>query len=400
MINILIILICILIINNINTFSQYRDTVKIEYVINLQAYSINILLGSEKQNHSFTIDQTKDYMWTTPLYFDPTQSKTFIEGENIKTDIINKDSFNLYTGTNVSDTCYLISIDELPIPSLSFLYFKDISIYRWYTEWIGFSFQIRNTNTSIVHKLHEQGVISRLIYGFEPVKINNNGTMFIGNKPLLSNTLFKGYCNVNTSISEWSCKLNEVIINNTNNKHIYTVNHNYVVFQSAKKYIYVPNVLYEYLKEHYFTKEIFTKSYCNYKDNYQSYSEVNIMCNCNVVKQLPNITFYIGNYYYTFDPLQLFHFYDDDLCDFLIVENKHKEKYITLGYTFFRKFYIFFDYQNAMIEIYLPTPQIQPIPSFYANIFNINFIKYIIYLFISSSMFITICYNIIIKLTI
>ena len=84
------------------------------------------------------------------------------------------------------------------------------------------------------------------------------------------------------------------------------------------------------------------------------------------------------------------------------VEALKKDDYpgLKLGYTFFRKFYIFFDYQNAMIEMYSSTPQIQPIPSFYANIFNINFIKYIIYLFISSSMFITICYNIIIKLTI
>ena len=333
------------------------------YYITKKGYTITFDVGDPRQYMEKSIDQALTYTWTTPIFFRPNNSQTLRKGPIKELNLLNLDTFEFFIGEIYIDRLYSrINVnDSFLIDNYPFFYIKDVSIHRWFDEGYAFGLKYENESFSIVHNLYNNRKISHLIYSLGETN-NTNGTLYLGGIPSIVNDYNKGSCKVNESYISWGCHVEQVIFSRYNKKshieiteHILNVNNTYGYFQASKKYIYAPKYVIDYLIDKVFQSFI-SSSFCSYTE--KGFFDVSISCNCEVIYQMPNISFVIGGYKYHFDAFYLFQYYEDSLCDFLITSTKDRGNHWIFGYSFFNKFISVFDYEKKEISFYSKLPRI------------------------------------------
>ena len=196
-------------------------------------------------------------------------------------------------------------------------------------------------------------IIDESINDFYTENKNKDGLVFFGGVPKnYINNKYRYNCKVTEKYNFWSCELPYIYIgaiNKYNNsENLYFTNKNYAYFNAAERRILAPKDFMSFLKINYFLDDL-----NNQNCKYYMYGHNHLFeCKCEIKDKLPNISFIIGSYKYTFSSSELFINYGGGFCQFVIQENHLRENNFLIGTPFLQKFISNFDYETKYISFY------------------------------------------------
>ena len=216
---------------------------------------------------------------------------------------------------------------------------------------IGLSFHYDNSSHSVfIPKLKEIGVIDRMEFSFQ--KIYQNTKITFGELSLndISKYKYKGICKVIQSHQFWGCDLKAVRFMNQSYLILNYQNKFYSYFNIKDSEILVPLEFYTYLQEKIF-KNYLDKGYCIIEKNGYNENEENIMCSCDKIQDLPDISFVFGNIGLRFQQHDLFLRYSRG-CLLIFQPNKYNSEQWVFGSIIINQYMITFSYEDKEIKFY------------------------------------------------
>ena len=367
----------IIIIHSISSssisYDKYEE--KIIYFpikLNFNAYFIDIYIGEPEQKLLLALDQELQVTWTDTIHYKQISSSTSKEINKTK---ISFRKLNLF-GNTISDQISFknvlvmdYNLNNTLNVSMNDFWFVVIENSRGYDSrvgGIGLSYKFAYEEYSLIHHLKKNNFINFLSYGFIPssLLINNendnitslykDGLIFFGGIPkkYIINK-YRYNCKITEKYNFWSCNLpyilfGEILYDSTANNILFYENNNYAYFNGAERRILAPEDFMLFLKHNYFRDEINNRicKYYMYGMNYV------FECACDIKNNLPNISFIFDNYQYKFTPRELFAYYGNGNCLFLIQGNHLRKNNFILGVPFLNKFISNFDYETKYITFY------------------------------------------------
>ena len=292
------------------------------------SYNLVVDLGISKQKY-FELDLKTPYNWAIQRYYDKRNSKSY----GFET-VFFRD-FGDITMEKLSDHL-IIKEGGINIEIFNFYYSDKFLSF----DSISFAHSFKNINHSLVHTLYNNKQIDQLGFGFSSSNVVIFGEMYLGEMKVNSGYTMKGRCNAINDTIEWSCKLNEVIINNIKYNEILS---NY--FQTNEKKILVPKSFMKILQEIYFDQYLKSGD-CSLdlRLGYHTY-----ICKRHTLNFFPKLIFHFDNLILPFEPRDLVYNYERTVV-FLIEENKNDEW--VFGISFFKKYAPYISYENNSVSFY------------------------------------------------
>lgn len=240
----------------------------------------------------------------------------------------------------ISDILYIGDNSDLTLNDIIFYLIESEKDNNYSFEKVGLAFKLEHN--SFISQLKNKGLILSLAFSF--VNLTSNQAMLYlgGIPPNITKSKYHSECKVKKESIEWSCSLNSVIINQT----IFHIKA-YAYFSSVILAIYTPEKFLNELYDIYF-KPAFKQKQCYL--NLKTDQKYTIACEKDYINNIPNITFLIDNYLYSFISNQLFDC-NYFLCNFLLVPNPDAEQWV-FGFTFLRHFDVLFDHDRESITFY------------------------------------------------
>lgn len=269
-----------------------------------------------------------------------------IDSNNITIEGIN------YTQILKVETIKLVNFDTR-------IFYYEISEknFPYYDIYDGLTFALHpaNESFSILHQLKKEGLISKMVYAFEPKDIKlNEGGLHLGGLP---ESVIKdkncGKCKVIDD--SWGCKLKYVYVgDNTNNLFI---NKYKAIFQTAYRAITAPKEFLDYIAENIFKENLLRKE-CEIEKNY--YSAYIIICKNGkeIFEKLPPFfSFVFDNIVLKVPKSQLFYFpsfngIEKLICNIYLSLNKQEQNIWTFGDRFLSNYITEFDYENKEVTFF------------------------------------------------
>lgn len=209
---------------------------------------------------------------------------------------------------------------------------------------IGLQFEFVNESFSFIHRLKADGIIDDL--SFSLVAFGRSaGSLYYGGIPI-ENIVNKSVssCNVKSRNGLWDCNMQGIIINN---KTYLNDEAAYITFNSILQNIEAP-IAFEQLLLNVYLKDTKMGTECNY--TMKTNEEKELLCLPSYISQLPNITFVIDNYSYSFNSDLLFVCFSRE-CIFKIVIPSNRTNWL-FGLHFLSNFDLLFSYENRKISFY------------------------------------------------
>ena len=312
-----------------------------DYIEILNSYNILLSLSEIYHKTHFQIDLSLDHTWVYNNFY------TQIKSKHVK-------KYNSYQGFD-SDNNQTLQIED--ISDNVYFYRQQIKIENFFFKTvepkpefgyssIGFRYKNGDKNTTffVVHQLKEKGMINKLIFSLVPIDYYH-GKLVLGELPndIIKYSPYKTSCAVDKVYLDWGCRISIVMVGGVT--YINPVNH-YAFFQTATTFIYAPETFMDFLRENVFDSYI-KKNVCSYNKGKKKF-----VCNFDNEKQkFPNITFKIGDSYFTLSEHYLF---DSSYGNktFIIQQNTEKRMYWVLGGAFYKMNIISFDYENHSVSFY------------------------------------------------
>ena len=233
--------------------------------------------------------------------------------------------------------------DSLLLNDFNFYLSNETNLYG---EMFSMAYKPYNNQFSLLHILHDKGVIDKMqytIYGDS----DEGGVMYFGGVPeeIKKMKKYKGKCNL---IDEkWSCIMNSVYLGNK--EYIYDNKKGEVLFQAKERYIITPRSFIIFM-----CRAINQ----NANDNNACTIEVNkneeyLNCFTGKYNIFKNITFNIGEYSF-FSRIENWFFCINNICRSFFYSDMSKEygdKWV-LGSAFIRQYISTFDYDERTITLY------------------------------------------------
>ena len=216
---------------------------------------------------------------------------------------------------------------------------------------IGLSFHYDNSSHSVfILKLKEIGVIDKMEFSFQ--KIYQNTKITFGELSLndISKYKYKGVCKVIQSHQFWGCDLKAVRFMNQSYLISNYQNQFYSYFNIKDSEILVPLEFYTYLQEN-ILKNYFDKEYCIIEKNGYNENDENIMCSCDKIQDLPDISFVFGNIGLRFQQYDLFLRYSRG-CLLIFHPNKYNSDQWVFGSIIINQYMTTFSYEDKEIKFY------------------------------------------------
>ena len=345
--------------------------------LNFNAYFIDIYIGNPYQKLLLALDQELQVTWADTIHYNQLLSQTLREINKTK---LSFRHVNLY-GNTISDQITFINtldnfdsdfnINNAKNISIDDFWFVVIEQSRGYDSrvgGIGLAYKFVYEEYSLIHYLKKNNYINFLSYGFIPPSLiinknnqNNNNTslykdglIFFGGLP--KNYILNKYrynCKLTEKYNFWSCNLPYILFGKINsssnaNNTLFYENNNYAYFNGAERRILAPEDFMLFLKHNYFENEINNRICTYYLYGFNPVFE----CICDVKNTFPNITFIFDNYQYKFTSEELFSYYGNGNCLFLIQGNHLRKNNFIFGVPFLNKFISNFDYETKYITFY------------------------------------------------
>lgn len=209
---------------------------------------------------------------------------------------------------------------------------------------IGLQFEFPNENLSFIHRLKANGIIDDLSFSLVAFR-NSAGSLYYGGIPN-ENIVYRSVssCNVKSRNGLWDCNMQGIMINNK----VYLNDESaYITFNSILQNIEAPIAFEQFLLNVYL-KNTKMGAECNFTMRVNEEKE--LQCLPSYIKQLPNITFVIDNYSYSFNSELLFVCFSRE-CIFKIVITSNRTNWL-FGLYFLSNFDLLFSYENRKINFY------------------------------------------------
>ena len=334
-------------------FNSVLSQIEIPLVKGLGTYDIRLFINNNPTYRQFLPDMECDVMYIT-------RDNSIID-EEMPT--IPKEGFlmqlNFFLGYN--DTTPLLKNFSYKVIEKEPSYFIGINHFP-----LGFS--IKDESMSFIHQLYNKGRITKKGFALYINESIDKSIIFIGEQPKrLINEFQYNYgisIRVNTNYSNWGCTINSISFG----EEFYQIER-YAYFQGAKQKIWIPRKVYSFLESTLFKP---------YLANYTCFTimamdGVSFQCQCAQLAYFPNLTFTLNGNKIELSMKELFDgFYGMCVSSFISGKEEEYDKWI-LGLPFFRKYIIYFDYENKDITFYSQFPFEKHLPQ-----------TYIIYVMISS----------------
>lgn len=298
------------------------------------SYNLIVTFSSVRQKY-FEININAPFNWAIEEYYDKSGA-IFYENQTVYFD-----GFGIIQMEKLSD---LLIIEEVDIKIEKF-YFYYSNLFLHFNS-ISFAHKFNDISHSLVHTLYKNKQIKSRNFAIFPPDNSSNGELYIGETTfnLHSEYKYKTSCKAIDDINEWGCKMNEFIIGN---KHYNATPSSY--FKTNERRILVPKYFMDILKEIFFNKYIESRD-CSVeiRFNYHSY-----ICSKQLLNEFPNITFVMENSHLTFEPNEIV-FATSGRVKFLIEENDFEDTWV-FGIAFFKKYPVYFSYDDNIIAFYSKT---------------------------------------------
>ena len=316
-------------------FNTVLSQIEIPLVKGLGTYDIRLFINNNPTFRQFLPDMECDVMYITrdnSIIEDiPTIPKegflmqsNFLLGYNFTTPLLKKFPYKVIE----KEPSSFIGINHFPL-----------------------GFFIKDESMSFVHQLYNEGRIAKKGFTLYINQSVEKATLFIGKQPKSLIEEFQYNYNisiqVNTNYSNWGCRLDSISFGT----EFYQIDR-YAYFQGGKQKIWIPRRVYNYLESTLFKP---------YLANYTCFTimamdGVSFQCKCAQIFFFPNITFTLNGNKIELSMRELFDgFYGMCVSSFISGKDEKYDKWI-LGLPFFRKYIIYFDYENQDITFYSQIP--------------------------------------------
>lgn len=313
------------------------DNKPFEIVYNfLSTTEITIAFGSQKKETKFCFNQEIPHSWVMHTFYTPLDSNASLFIRKEANGSVYSDDFDFVENDiSIKGFHYLLSNYLLE----TYSYHK--------TAGFGLSYGYHDTNWSLIHHLYYNGYISQLSYSFlNNEKSNTSFIMFGGIPDSIRTNKQRGLCHVNPNDIKWSIKLKEINVKG----YTYVNNYN-AYFQIGIEKIYAPQHFIDYLIDVVYQHDILS-------GRCRPFGRRHVSCSYYYVIQLPNITFSIDDYVYSFSPAELFQ-KTRGISDPLIILNPFDENGWVIGNTFLKRFDSLFDIDKGVVELFSDENKIQ-----------------------------------------
>lgn len=236
--------------------------------------------------------------------------------------------------------------DNQTIPLDFYFYDSDFS-YHYKDQGFGFAFKMKNANFDIIKQLKKYNYIQKEVFSVQTLTSTMSRLLFspLPKKDILLYT-YKGICNVDTKYDTWGCVMKKVVIDS----NIIYENNEYAYFQYSEKEIFAPNSFIETIRTT-FLKDLLHLGICLFHDLSENNASSYFECQCDSIPDI-KISFYLGNYRYSFNFKNLFEKLYRNTCYMLIQNNISSNSTWILGSSFLVNYAAEFDYENNKVTLY------------------------------------------------
>ena len=322
----------------------------IELKPNFGAYYAELSLGNPPQTIYHGLDQGLTVTWTDVFKYSPSKSSTH---QIIKQGDLKFQHLHLY-GNEVKDSMHFPNNQTLP--NFTFYTIKDSRGYNSRVGGFGLAHKFTDYKYSLVHQLHNEGLITKRSFAFVPPSSTNNGMFYIGGIPSneTHNKLISK-CKVAGSYANWACKLSYIFMGDISYVYdnIYYHNDDYAFFQSAESRILVPHKFIQYLETHTLKQHL--ESGDCIKELYGMNQR--FQCNCKVKETFPKMSFVFDSVAYTLTNEDLFVVDHGDVCNLGMVSNHIRKNNWIFGTKLIGKFISEFDFDEKEVRFYYDKEQ-------------------------------------------
>ena len=246
-------------------------------------------------------------------------------------------------------------IENITISNLKFLIFPT-GINEGEEEGIGLSYKFQDESYSLTHNLYKNSQIEHLLFAFSSNLTSEDEIMF-GGIPNSShlNMTYKGYINVNDTLSSWGSNLTSIVYENKT----FEVNLNAVINTGYYEMLLSPKIYTYFLTE--VLADAIKENNC-YEQGYNHYIYIECIEKLEIFSNKIQVNFLNTRVNLTIQDLFLFK--NDKwfmLVDTNTLDQNHNSN-IILGYSFLRLFnFSIFDYENKQVQFYSDKPIIDMI---------------------------------------
>lgn len=333
--------------------------IALDYQLFLNALSVFIKVGSNKEILIFTIDTESPHSRISDYLFIGGSSSCKEHG-NI--------TFTLPTGTITAELVEETLIIEDPlwldviaeVPGFYFGVVKTQDVVITDSSVLAFAFNVDKANYSIVHLYKQEGIITKKQFGIYRNKdiiygdtTSKGGVAYIGGFPTnITNSLYENAIHVVNSgkYNYWSVPLQYVFIGEISymytNKYYEVNTISYV--STAREDIVVPKQFYqEYIVNYYF-KEAFVNNVCVLKNH----TDYTVTCQCEYITSFDSVSFVINGKDYVIESKYLFKRLET-ACTFIISQHVDEDDNSwILGVYFIWQYQTLFDYDGKRVVLY------------------------------------------------
>ena len=316
-------------------YSFFKVTPKTVTIPFFGKYDFVILLNfGNKQNIKFQIGIDFDYSWLLAEDILEESSKLTFENETKLEGI-------KFSCSEINESL-AVSINNKINVTLSQLVVSGATKYE--NAFLGLAYKLKDERFSFIHQLKKQKLIKHLYLTISPKEApDTGGKLFFGEVPSEIKETFAGKCKVVSSLNNWGCQLNRVLIDD----YVYMEKskNTIVKFSTIYQYIFVPFDFFEFLQNNVF--DIDNNVFCDVET-----SNLRFSCSYEYFKEMNHkISFVLDNYKFSFELKDLFSCINNQCFSHIISTQKKKNSWI-----FGTKFFIFynttFDFEKGNILFY------------------------------------------------
>lgn len=220
---------------------------------------------------------------------------------------------------------------------------------------LALGYKFKDISRSIIHILKNQGIISQAAFGFKQVSLENKGVLYFGGmSKAIEDNLEKAVCHVNPQYTHWGCDMKYMFFNHDISNGIYIDSYSY--FVSNTFYSLLPTKYFELIVEKLFGQLIVMN-----KCQYQTRDKLKcVVCECNSVKNIEDITFVIEGTGFDMGYKKMFEkVFSSCYFNFRTIDkdSRNTEKQLgnvwLLGTSFYIDYYTKFSYEDSTISFYM-----------------------------------------------
>ncbi len=303
----------------------------IEYLYNNSNY-FNISIGNPIQNLTCNLVFENSYFYISEDYFNYKLSNTYKINDNENIIYL----FSTQYFVNGIDSIESINLNNSLKENLSFILVnkkdlnKDLNIKN-----CNFGLQLGDNDYNIIMQLKEKNITNSNIFSFNYNENDDNGYLIIDKINNNENM------NVIQTSSKWKINFDNIQINNYSLSKIFEVELS-IEFNGilgTKEYLKIINTTF------------FNKNKCSFNKN-NVYNYFYYICEKNInLKLFPKLIFYLKNINYNFEFTynELFKEINNKYYFLIIFHSNILIKKWIFGEIFFKKYKLFFDYDNKII---------------------------------------------------